>query len=194
MVRFGVPGQNVDSLSYVDRRLSTVPVIQSVRRPTTTDKKFPIWCEWRVNKNASSPATEGEFWKLIKFESNGDATWVRIDITTGNAGITNWIIVTDTSDDIESKTGYVANNGSLVTLTLPSACVLGDEFRVLVKGSGLVRIAQNASDQIIFGNQSTTVGAGGYIEATSVGDSVHIVCVDANEYYVLDGVGNWTII
>lgn len=84
MVRFGVPGQNVDPTSYADSRLSTVPVVQAPRRPTVNDKKFPLWCEWRVNKDASSPAVEGEFWKLVRFEANGDATWVQF--TTGSVG------------------------------------------------------------------------------------------------------------
>jgi len=77
MVRFGTPGQNVDPLAYKDSRLSGVPVVQAPRRPAVTDKKYPIWCEWRTNKNSVAPTTEGEFWKLIRFESNGDATWVR---------------------------------------------------------------------------------------------------------------------
>lgn len=78
MTRFGVPGQNIDSLSYADGRLATVPAIQAPRRPTTSDKKYPMWCEWRTNKDVTAPVTEGEFWKLVRFESNGDATWVRL--------------------------------------------------------------------------------------------------------------------
>lgn len=78
MVRFGIPGQNVNGLAYADDRLSTVPMVQAPRRPTVNDKKFPMWTEWRVTKNAVLPAVEGEFWKLIRFESNGDATWVMI--------------------------------------------------------------------------------------------------------------------
>ncbi len=82
MVRFGVPGQNVNSLAYVDSRLSTVPVISAPRRPLVTDKRLPMWCEWRTDKNSQSPVEEGEFYKLIRFESNGDATWIRILTST----------------------------------------------------------------------------------------------------------------
>lgn len=87
MVRFGVPGQNDNPLAYVDKRLSLVPAIDSPRRPTVNDKKFPMWCEWRVNKKASLPAEEGEFYKLVKFESNGDATWVAVSSSGGTAGV-----------------------------------------------------------------------------------------------------------
>ena len=94
MTRFGVPGQNVDTLSYADDRLATVPSIQAPRRPTVTDKKFPLWCEWRVNKEASLPAEEGEFWKLVRYESNGDATWVMF----GGGGGTGPLINIETDD------------------------------------------------------------------------------------------------
>lgn len=98
MVRFGVPGQNIDPLSYADSRLATVPVIQAPRRPTVTDKKFPIWCEWRVNKDATV-GEEGEFWKLVRFESNGDATWVMFG--GGAPGTILFVETDDGAPDVE---------------------------------------------------------------------------------------------
>ena len=137
MVRLGVPGQNIDSLAYADGRLSTVPVVQSVRRPTVTDKKYPIWCEWRTNKDASSPVEEGEFWKLIRFESNGDATWVRYQEgeeadreigAVANLGIfksgnTTTIKAADNTDLSATNPGYVTlfsnvNSGQKVTVAV----------------------------------------------------------------------------
>lgn len=94
MVRFGVPGQNIDTLSYADGRLATVPSVQAPRRPTVNDKKFPLWCEWRVDKEATAPAVEGEFWKLIRYESNGDATWVQF----GGGGGTGPLLSVETDD------------------------------------------------------------------------------------------------
>ena len=115
MVKLGVPGQNQDPTSYADSRLSTVPVITAPRRPTTTDKKYPMWCEWRVNKDATAPAAEGEFWKLVKFESNGDATWVQIDTGSGGPGVdflrdqVNAQIDPDASGNIDIDGAAVAN-------------------------------------------------------------------------------------
>jgi len=65
MARFGVPGQNNAPLAYADGRLPVVPMTQASRSPTTNDKKFPIWTEWRVSKGATLPDQEGDFWKLI---------------------------------------------------------------------------------------------------------------------------------
>lgn len=86
---FGIPGQQVDTLAYVDNRLSVVPSVQAPRRPTINDKKFPLWCEWRTNKHSQLPVAEGEFWKLIKFESNGDATWVQFTAGGVAAGLSD---------------------------------------------------------------------------------------------------------
>jgi len=86
MVQLGTPAQNDNTLAYNDFRLNGVPVVQGPRRPLITDKKFPLWTEWRVGKDPSTGA-EGEFWKLIRFESNGDATWVMYPTSVGSGAL-----------------------------------------------------------------------------------------------------------
>jgi len=106
MVRFGTPGQNVNGLAYIDERLSNVPVVHGPRRPTVNDKKYPMWCEWRTNKESQSPVGEGEFWKLIRFESNGDATWVRYfsdGVSTGVVDIRDQVGTDVTVDPVTGK-------------------------------------------------------------------------------------------
>lgn len=125
-----------------------------------------------------------------------------VDITNASGSITvavsgggfNWEVVTDASATMVASTGYVANRGTLCTLTLPAAVTLGDVFKVVNIGAGFVRIAQNASDDLRFGNATTTTGAGGYIECTALGDSVEIVAQAANTYLVLNSLGNWSIV
>jgi len=117
MVRFGVPGQNTDTLSYADGRLATVPAVQAPRRPTVNDKKFPVWCEWRTNKESVAPVVEGEFWKLIRFESNGDATWVQMDAGGALPGVDDLRdqvdvqVTPDASGNIDID-GNAVNNGT----------------------------------------------------------------------------------
>src|SRR5580692_5103540 len=48
-------------------------------------------------------------------------------------GIMSWVEVTGTSQAMAIGTGYVANNSSLVTLTLPSTAALGDSIIVMGK-------------------------------------------------------------
>lgn len=119
-----------------------------------------------------------------------------IEIVGSGAGGFTWNEVTGTSDNLVSANGYIANNASLVTLTLPATASIGDTFIIQGKGAGLFRIAQNASQTIHFGGSDTTTGAGGYIEATAQYDSVEIVCITANtDFAVLTGVqGIFTVV
>lgn len=147
MVRFGVPGQNVDTLAYADGRLSTVPMVQAPRRPTVTDKKFPMWCEWRTDKNVTAPVTEGEWWKLIRFESNGDATWVRVDIGGGLPGVddirdqVDVQVTPDVSGNIDID-GAVVNAGAnpsgipLETVADPGTNTLDVQIQVAAARTG----------------------------------------------------------
>jgi hypothetical protein len=95
-----------------------------------------------------------------------------------------------------ASTAYVtkhATPANKVTYTLPATAALGDTFKVQGYTSGGWRIAQNANQQIFFGDKATTIGAGGYLEFTNQYDSVELVCVTANlEFAVLEAVGNIT--
>lgn len=168
MVRFGVPGQNVDTLAYADGRLSTVPVVNAPRRPTTEDKKYPMWCEWRVNKNATAPAVEGEFWKLVRFESNGDATWVMFSGgSTGPAvnfetddGAPN--VVPDGVGEVQIFGGAGINvtgqgPGNTITIALAGGGVAIDQVDVdFNTAPGTDPVLPTATGQIsIFGNTVT---------------------------------------
>lgn len=112
----------------------------------------------------------------------------------GGGGIT-WSEETGTSATLVVDTGVIANNASLVTLTLPSTAAQGTVFRVSAKGAGLVRIAQQASQVIHFGSSDTTTGTGGYIQATDTGDAVELLTITANtNFQVLSASGSWTIV
>lgn len=106
MSSIGIPGANINPVAYTDRELPSVPVVQAPRRPLVTDKRYPMWTEWRTDKNSVAPASEGEFWKLIKFESNGDATWVRFfadGVSTGVVDIRDQSNVDVTVDPVSGK-------------------------------------------------------------------------------------------
>lgn len=125
--------------------------------------------------------------------TNGNGVSGNPTIAATGGGYT-WNIITDASDTIVASNGYFTNRGTLVTMTLPATAALGTSFKIINKGAGFVKIAQNASDIIHFGNSVTTTGVGGSITATAVGDSVEIVAIGVNEYYVTGPTGNWTIV
>lgn len=103
--------------------------------------------------------------------------------------------VTGTTQQAVIRTRYIANNAGLVTITLPASAVVGDFVEVEGYGAGGWKIAQNASQQIIFLSAASTVGVTGYIASTTRYDSVHIRCVATNNtWVVVNAVGQLTVI
>ena len=106
-----------------------------------------------------------------------------------------WVDVTGTSQAMAAGTAYIADNASLVTLTLPATAALGDSFKVVYKGAGGWKVAQNASQTIQIGNQITTAGVGGSLASSAAGDSVTINCITVNNNFtVSSSMGNITYV
>lgn len=99
--------------------------------------------------------------------------------STGGGGAT-WISVTGTSETMVAGNGYIANNASLVTLTLPTTAAVGTLLHIQGFGSGGWRVAQNSGQQVFVGSVSTTVGASGTTSSANRYDSMTLVCVTAN--------------
>jgi hypothetical protein len=125
---------------------------------------------------------------------------VTINSSTGEMGVgTNsivaWNNVTGTSATMVAGQGYVANNAGLVTLTLPSSSAIGDTFKIITKGAGFCKIAQNASQTIRYGGSTTTSGVGGSLTSTVIGDCLEIVSTADDEFYVTNSQGTaWTVV
>lgn len=120
-----------------------------------------------------------------------------ITIASTGGGLT-WSTVTGTTQAIAVNNGYVANNAGLVTATLPSTASLGDKIQITgINNATGWKIAQNASQQIFFGNQNTTSGTGGSLASTGTRDFVELTCVVAGSstvYNVTASIGNITVV
>jgi hypothetical protein len=104
--------------------------------------------------------------------------------------------ITTTSDTMAVNNGYLANNVSLVTLTLPSSAssTVLDIIKVKGAGAGGFRIAQNISQKIRWASGSeTTVGVSGYIESTDANDYIEIMYIATNTWSVASVKGTFTI-
>jgi hypothetical protein len=113
-----------------------------------------------------------------------------LDGSGGSSCCLTWNVVIVTSTSMAVNNGYITNNGSLVTLTLPTVSAVGDIVRVTGKGSGGWKIAQNAGETIYFGSVNTTTGVAGYLASNDPLDSVELVCTTANDdWVVLSSVG-----
>ncbi len=109
--------------------------------------------------------------------SSSTAVWAQI---TAGSGTFDWVTVSGTSATMGVNTGYIANNGSLVTLTMPSTSNVGDEIIVYGLGSGGWRIAQPTGVQIYYSPTNTTLGVGGSLSSTNAKDVVKLNCILTN--------------
>jgi hypothetical protein len=114
---------------------------------------------------------------------------------SGTASSIGWNVVT-TNTAMSPENGYIANGGSLITLTLPSTAVVGTALAAINLSTGGFTIAQNVGQNIMIGSSVSTTGTGGSVSSTAQGDSVYLICAVANTTWItLSGVqGNLTIV
>lgn len=123
--------------------------------------------------------------------SNGAGS---VSISVNAEGL-NWTNVTGTSQSMSPGNGYLANNASLVTLTLPTTAAQFTSIIIAGNGAGGFSIAQNAGQSINFEGVSTTVGTGGSLSSTQRYDSIELLCVVANTTWnVISAVGSFTAV
>lgn len=115
-------------------------------------------------------------------------------------GAVTWQIVAINTVMVPNN-GYITDAAGTLTMTLPAVIAVGDVIRVAgFPGSGAGgniswSIAQQAGQSIAYGNQITTIGAGGSLTATESGDAVEILCIGANSsFMVLSSIGNITVV
>ncbi|GAG37956.1 unnamed protein product, partial [marine sediment metagenome] len=109
--------------------------------------------------------------------SNGagaEPTW-----QAGGGGGLAWSVEAGAGVAAAVDSGYIANRGGGVTFTIPTTAAVGSIIR-FCSILGLSTIAQNAAESIVFGAFTTTVGVGGSLVATNVGDTIEIVCTVAD--------------
>jgi hypothetical protein len=111
------------------------------------------------------------------------------------SGGMTWSVIT-MSQNAAVNNGYICNEASLLTLTLPTTAAVGTMIGVSGMNIALGwTVAQNASQQIFFGTSTTTSGTGGSLSSTNIYDSLTMVCNVANtSWIVLSSIGNITVV
>jgi hypothetical protein len=128
--------------------------------------------------------------------SNGSGS-ITITNSINAGGGFLWNDTTGTSATIVAGNGYVSDNASLVTFTLPATSTFGDSFAIAGKSAGGWTIAQNAGQQINVGNVATTTGTGGSVSSTNRYDNVTLVCVTAGSssvWVLRSSFGNLSVV
>ena len=105
-----------------------------------------------------------------------------------------WTTVTAGQVLVINNGYFFANSGNAV-YTLPAVAALGQILQFINLSNHNITIAQNAGQQIQFGNIATTIGIGGSILSANIGDAITLVCSVANNNFTLLGApqGNWVV-
>ena len=92
---------------------------------------------------------------------------------------------------------WISTKSGTVTFTLPATSAVGDMYSIL-NGSATAAgwtIAQNAGQNIQFGNISTTSGTGGSLSSSATGDCITLVAIVASTTWgVVSSIGNITYV
>ena len=119
-----------------------------------------------------------------------------ISISASGSGFT-WNDVTGGSASMVAENGYVADSGSLTTLTMPTNNSLGDTIKVVGKGSGGWTIVTGLLQNIKFGSAATTATTGS-LSSTNANDCLDLVCtapsITAPIFTVVSSIGNITVV
>lgn len=117
-----------------------------------------------------------------------------ITIAASGAGLT-WTVITANQSAVANN-GYICNKASNLVLTLPTTAAVGTSIRVTGMNTALGwTIAQNASQQIVCGTASTSVGVGGSLSSSNIYDSVELLCSTANlKWIAISSMGNITVV
>jgi len=125
-----------------------------------------------------------------------------ITITNGAGNITiaastggfNWLNI-GTSQTLVNQTGYFCSSGGALSLALPATSSVGDTIHVVLDGSTSWSVTQAAGQRIRLGNTVSTTGPGGSVSSNARGDSMTLVCQEANNFWTaIDSVGSLTFV
>jgi hypothetical protein len=106
-----------------------------------------------------------------------------------------WSVIAGSSQTIVPNMGYVAENAGLTTFTLPSVCPAGAVIGVVAGTAAGWTLTQNAGQNVQVGELSSTVGVGGSVSSTQIGDALQLVCSVANTTFIaISVIGTLTIV
>jgi len=98
-----------------------------------------------------------------------------------------------TTTTMTSNNGYIVTSGSQV-FTLPATSLIGDAIEILLNGGTSWRINQDSGQSIIINTETTTIGTGGSITSTGVGQAIRLICVEPNtKWQATSLIGNPTV-
>lgn len=144
-------------------------------------------------QTAGAHTLSGAFASTFTFTASTSVTFP----TSGTLATTSqplpFTTISGTSQNIAVGNGYIANNGSLVTFTLPTTAAIGDVFAVEGLGAGGWSLVYGTGQSIRFGNQVSTTTSGS-VSSSNQYDGCMLICITTDTLFKIVGsVGNLTI-
>jgi len=92
---------------------------------------------------------------------------------------------------MEVDNGFVTNNASRVELLLPDTAAFGSIIEIVGKGAGGFQINQNAGENILLVDSTTTGGVTGTVKSSEAGATLTMVCITADTTWrITSSTGN----
>ncbi len=126
------------------------------------------------NSGVPSMLANGTAGYVLTANSGAPPSWQ----AAGGGGGFAWAAVAGTTQSAAVNTGYVIQNSSQTTVTLPATAALGSVVAVQGLGSAGWILAANTGQTISFG--STATSSGGSFTSASRYDTIQVVCIVAN--------------
>lgn len=106
-----------------------------------------------------------------------------------------WNVVTGTTQQIANSNGYIPRNVAQTVFTLPTVAAVGQSFQIRgYPGSGGWKIVQAAGQRLYVGSTASSLGILGYVQSTNALNSAIATCIDDNNFWSIQPVGNLTVI
>lgn len=106
-----------------------------------------------------------------------------------------WVEVTSGSTNLVPTMGYFANGGGQLTFVLPTTANVGDTYSISAVNAAGWTLTQNANQQIQIGIDNTTLGVGGSLTSTAIGNTITLVCSQQDtKFMVISSMGNITVV
>lgn len=125
------------------------------------------------------PQADGTAGYVLATDGLGQLSW--------ESGGMSWTEVTASTASLAADEGFIANNATGVTFTLPVTAALGTQISIIGKGAGGWVIEQNAGQNIQIGSVSSTVGVTGSVASNNQFDSLTLICTTADTTWTVLG-------
>lgn len=147
-------------------------------------------------KISATPGNGSKFVGIALEAASADNDIIEVVSTIGadqNALDVEVIILDPTTLTVAQSGNVISTAGAAgtVTFTLPAATP-GLEYFFHVGAAQQLRIDPNGTEKIALPSTGVLGAAGKYLVADAIGETVHIICVNAGEWNVFGFTGTWT--